>query len=73
MLLRTSREIPSLGEVVRVLRGQAIDFAGPFRTSKGRIVFRVENKIVVDRELMVLFSAGELNPAGISTLLNRLH
>lgn len=66
-------ESPHLVAVLKALQNQSIDYAGPFLTSNGRIVFRVENKIVLDWELMALFGTGKLNRAGIATLLNRLH
>ena len=73
VLSRTAIETPQLQAVVRALRNQSIDYDGPFVTAKGRIVFRLENKVVLDWELMTLYGAGKLNPAGISTLLNRIH
>ena len=70
---KTQIETPQLVAVVKALESQSVDYEGPFVTSNGRIVFRLENKVVLDWELMALFGAGKLNPAGISTLLNRIH
>ena len=73
LLSKTTIETPQLVGLVKALQSQSIDYEGPFLTSKGRIVFRLENKIVLDWELMALFGAGKLNPDGISTLLSRIH
>jgi len=66
------REIPELGVVVRSLNDQGIPYQGPFRTSKGRMVLRLKDQIVLGSELTTLLAAGELNPGGISMLLRRL-
>ena len=73
VLSKTKIKTPQLVAVVKALESQSVDYDGPYLTSQGRIVFRLENKIVLDWELMALFGAGKLNPAGISTLLNRIH
>lgn len=72
MLLKTSREPSELVDVVKALRRQAVDFEGPFRTAKGRIIFGIEDQIVLDSELRDLLESGQLNPAGIRTLLRKL-
>jgi len=73
VLTKTEIETPQLVAVVQALRSQSIDYAGPFVTSTGRIVFRVEDKIVLDWELIALLGAGKLNPTDVSTLLSRIH
>jgi hypothetical protein len=72
MLLKTSHERSELVEVVNVLRRQAIDFKGPFRTPKGRLVFWMGDQIVLDSELVELYQNGELSPAGTATFLRGL-
>ncbi len=72
MPLKTSRETSEIIEVLNALRNQAIAFHGPFRTSNGRIVIRIQDQIVVDTELLDLLESGQLNPAGIANLLRKL-
>jgi hypothetical protein len=72
MLLKTSHERSELLEVVDALRRQAIDFKGPFRTPRGRLVFWIGDQIVLDSELVGLHQNGELSPAGIATFLRGL-
>ena len=72
VLAKTDIATPQLLAVVQALQSQSIDYDGPFVTSRGRIVFRVKDKIVLDWELMALFGAGKLDRAGISALLSRL-
>ena len=72
VLSRSELETPQLSAVVRALQSQSINYDGPFVTSKGRIVFRVENKVVLDWELMILLREGKLDPADVSTLLSRI-
>ena len=72
VLAKTGIETPQMIAVVEALQGQSIDYDGPFVTSRGSVVFRIEDKIVLDWELMALFGAGKLDHAGISTLLSRL-
>ena len=66
------REIPELAVVVRSLKNQGIPYQGPYRSSKGRMVFRLKDQIVFGSELATLLAAGELNAGGISVLLRRL-
>lgn len=72
MRVTAEREIPELVVVVRSLKDQGIQYQGPFQTSKGRMVFRMKDQIVLGSELATLLAAGELNPGGISMLLRRL-
>jgi hypothetical protein len=72
MRVTAEREIPKLAVVVRSLKDQGIPYQGPFRTSKGRMVFRLKDQVVLGSELATLLVAGELNPNGISVLLRRL-
>jgi hypothetical protein len=64
---------PHLVAVMQALRSQSIDYDGPFVTTKGSVVFRVEDKIVLDWELLTLWAAGKLNPTDVATLLSRIH
>ena len=72
MLLKTSHKRPELVEVVNALRRQTIDFKGPFRTPKGRLVFWIGDQIVLNSELVGLRQNGELSPAGVATFLRGL-
>jgi len=72
VVAKTDIETPQLVAVLQALQRQSVDYEGPFVTSRGSIVFRVKDKIVLDWELMALFGAGKLDHAGISTLLSRL-
>lgn len=72
MRLETSPEISEFVEVLSLLRAQDIDFQGPFRTSKGQFVVRIQDQVVVESELLDLFGSGQLNRAGIAALLRRL-
>ncbi len=72
MLLKTSHERSELVEVVNTLHRQTIEFKGPFRTPKGRLVFWMGDQIVLNSELGELYQNGELSPAGIATFLRGL-
>lgn len=72
LTLKSSKASSGLVGALSALREQNIAFAGPFRTAKGRIVFRIQDQIVLESELLDLFSIGNLNPAGITALLQTL-
>ena len=72
MLMKTSQKHSELVEVLNVLRGQNIDFQGPFRTGRGGLVFRMEDQIVLESELVELHQSGKLSRAGIAVLLRKL-
>lgn len=72
MLLKTSQERSELVEVMTALRREAIDFEGPFRTGKGRIVFRMGHQIVLESELVELQRSGKLSATGVAALLRGL-
>ena len=72
MLWKTSHERSELIEVVNALRTQTIDFKGPFRTPKGRLVYWMEDQIVLNSELVGLHQNGGLSPAGVATFLRGL-
>jgi len=72
VLLKTAVETQELVAVARTLQKLAIPYQGPYRTVRGRVVFLVEDQIVLDTELVELFSSGKLNPSGVSALLGRL-
>lgn len=72
MLLKTSHERHEVVEVLMALQRQGIDYEGPFRTGKGRLVFRMGDQIVLESELVELHQTGELSPAGIAALLRSL-
>lgn len=72
MLLKTPRKSSEIVEIMTALRTQAIDFEGPFRTGKGRLVFRIGDQIVLESELVELHRSGKLSPAIIANFLRRL-
>lgn len=72
MLLKTHRETSGLVDVQKALIRHAIAFEGPFRTSKGRLVFRVQDQVLLDSELLVLLESGQLTPTGIATFLRKV-
>lgn len=71
-MAKTSSEAFQVADILNALSNQAIAFEGPFRTTQGRVVLRIQNQIVVDSELVDLFESGRLNPAGIADLLRGL-
>jgi hypothetical protein len=72
MTVKTSHQVSGFSGVVNALRNQAIRFRGPFCTRKGRIVYCLEDQIVLESELLDLLAAGQLNPIGVSSLLHKL-
>lgn len=70
--MKTAIETTELVLAIRTLDRQGIRYQGPFRTASGRVVFCLEDQIVLDTELIALLAEGELNPDGISALLRHL-
>jgi len=72
MLFKTARQTSPTVEALNSLRKQTIYFEGPFRTANGRLVIRLKDQVVLESELQDLIEAGQLNPAGVETLLRKL-
>jgi hypothetical protein len=69
-----ARRVPvpvSVDAVMDSLRIQGIPFRGPLCTPGKRTVFVVENHILLDSELVDLFTQNKLNREGIQELAER--
>jgi hypothetical protein len=61
----------SIDAAINSLRIQGIAFRGPFRTAGKRTVFVVEDCILLESELVDLFTQNKLNRDGIQELAKR--
>jgi hypothetical protein len=62
----------SVDAVINSLRIQGIAFRGPFVTLGKRTVFVVESSILLESELVDLFTQNKLNRDGIQELAKRI-
>jgi hypothetical protein len=68
-MVKVRSDVPvSVGAVIDSLRNQEIAFRGPFRTAGKRAVFVVESCILLESELVDLFTRNKLNRDGIHEL-----
>ena len=68
---RSDSALVSVDAVIDSLRTQGIAFRGPFRTAGKRTVFVIESCILLESELVDLFTQNKLNRDGIQELGKR--
>jgi len=69
---RTDSVPVSVDAVIDSLRNQGIAFRGPFHTPGKRAVFVVESYILLESELVDLFTQNMLNRDGVRALSKRI-
>jgi hypothetical protein len=62
-LLGFARRPKDITAVVQMLRDHAIKVTGPYRTPKGTVIYTLADCVVMERELLDLTKAGNLDTA----------